>query len=328
MTPIYNKLFFLIFFSFFLNISAQNHNGKEAINKTSNSVFKCDTFITHDTYLQKDTIDNNKENDEGKAEGEWEKYYPNGNFRCKGNYKDGKKEGYWERKYPNGNWEYQINFKNGYPNGQAKWFYENGNLKIEGEYKNAYSNGLIKTYNENGKIRSEEYYIQEADSAHTVFFPTLGIVYEIKPSSFDSNCTVHVNRVYEINGIKNNGFSNGDVILYFDSTSIKGQFDLIRALYSKPKQDSLAAIAIYRPSIKKKLIVKVAITHCSKNEPQTKEILQGYCKFYDENGIMVREGEYVMGKREGKWKFYKKGVLDTIAIYHNDVVIKTEEPSK
>jgi len=62
--------------------------------------------------IEGDTI--NRIDAEGLMQGEWERLHPNGNFRCRGVYRDGKKEGAWVRKYDNGQWRYQVHFQNGF----------------------------------------------------------------------------------------------------------------------------------------------------------------------------------------------------------------------
>jgi len=103
-----------------------------------------------------DTLNRSDEN--GELQGSWTRNHPNGNFKCKGIYKDGYKMGYWERKWPNGNWRYQINMLDGYKNGYCKYYYENGKLKSEGNYKMGKEEGLIISYFENGHKESEDFF--------------------------------------------------------------------------------------------------------------------------------------------------------------------------
>jgi hypothetical protein len=107
--------------------------------------------------VEGDTI--NHVDEIGMLQGEWERLYPDGSFRCRGIYKDNKKDGYWERKYTNGNWQYQVHFKDGYPHGYGKWYYKSGQLKSEGNYENGYPNGLCKHYYPTGKLESKITYI-------------------------------------------------------------------------------------------------------------------------------------------------------------------------
>lgn len=64
-------------------------------------------------------------------------YYPNGNKKIEGNYKDGKKEGTWITYYENGQIKREENYENGLLNGVMTIWYKNGQVR----YKTTYING-------------------------------------------------------------------------------------------------------------------------------------------------------------------------------------------
>lgn len=124
--------------------------------------------------IEGDTI--NKIDEFGMLQGEWEKIYPDGSFRCRGRFVDGQKDGYWERKYENGNWQYQVNFVNGALDGYCKWFYPNGNVKTEGNFIRGEKDSIHKYYFENGNLISEEFYINGKPNGTCKYFNEDGIL--------------------------------------------------------------------------------------------------------------------------------------------------------
>jgi len=124
--------------------------------------------------IEGDTI--NHVDEIGMLQGEWERLYPDGSFRCRGIYKDNKKDGYWERKYTNGEWQYQIYFKNGYPHGYGKWYYTSGQLKSEGNYANGHPHGICKQYYPNGNLESEVTYKDGNINGNCKYYNEQGIL--------------------------------------------------------------------------------------------------------------------------------------------------------
>ena len=66
---------------------------------------------------------------ERQKNGVYRAYYPNGQLKIEGNYKDGKEDGFW-----------------------TVW-YENGKKKAEGNYKNGDQVGKWTIYNEDGSVK-------------------------------------------------------------------------------------------------------------------------------------------------------------------------------
>ena len=74
----------------------------------------------------------------GKREGSWEGYWPNGQLMDKTNYKNGKEEGYSEWYWNNGQLGTKGNYKNGKKEGSFEGYFIDGvlNEKLSGTYKN------------------------------------------------------------------------------------------------------------------------------------------------------------------------------------------------
>jgi antitoxin component YwqK of YwqJK toxin-antitoxin module len=68
---------------------------------------------------------------DGKKEGPWIDYYPEGNKKAEGYYNNGLKNNTWIYYYPKGSVEQTGSYQNGKLSGQWKWYYRNGNLRKE-----------------------------------------------------------------------------------------------------------------------------------------------------------------------------------------------------
>lgn len=72
-----------------------------------------------------------------------------------GYYKDGRKEGKWTKYYPNGKVEHTLTFQNNKLDGLAVFYYKNGKRKEEGIWKKNRWVGDYKYYYKNGNLRNE-----------------------------------------------------------------------------------------------------------------------------------------------------------------------------
>ena len=68
-----------------------------------------------------------------------------------GNYKDGKLDGLWVEWHPNGQKRAEINYKNGKQNGLETCWHENGQKWSEGNIKDGKLDGLQESWHENGR---------------------------------------------------------------------------------------------------------------------------------------------------------------------------------
>ena len=304
----------LIILSIFLN--AQEVETTRLLKKIGDTV-----KLVEDQYfriLDGDTI--NKIDELGMLQGEWERLHPNGDFKCRGRYKDGKKDGYWERKYPNGNWQYQVHMKEGYSHGYAKFYYKNGKLKKEGNYIMGFPDGLMKSYNENGNILIEETY--ENAEKNGVKKALLGVF----PSNFDTTIAqksikgVKIDGLVENSAAQRSGLEKGDVLLQINKDSLTDYLELIRLTYLFQLGDVLQ-IKLLRNFKEKELSIKL-----TESDFETiKAVLHGQSNYYDENGKLELSGKYEKGKRDGEWKFYDENEkLINVVIYKEGNAIETK----
>jgi len=72
---------------------------------------------------------------------------------------DGKSNGLWMEWYPNGVLRYRAYWKNSLGNGKWEYFYPNGQLRSESFYIDDIAQGLYKSYYENGQLKSDVVYL-------------------------------------------------------------------------------------------------------------------------------------------------------------------------
>jgi hypothetical protein len=92
----------------------------------------------------------------GKHEGEWVTYHPNGQLSGRGSWKNGEREGLFVGYHSNGRYAGKANFKNGKWEGEWVSYYDDGKLKKKGNYNNDKKEGEWVYYLSNGKVYSPE----------------------------------------------------------------------------------------------------------------------------------------------------------------------------
>lgn len=90
--------------------------------------------------------------DKGIKEEFWQFFYPGGQVRLEGNYKNDKRSGTWKFYYPDGKLEQQGNYLNGLEDGLWTWNYPDGSLRREEYYLRGKEDGLSTEYDENGIV--------------------------------------------------------------------------------------------------------------------------------------------------------------------------------
>ncbi len=79
-----------------------------------------------------------------------EYYYPNGQLRMTGEFKNAKKEGHWISYYDNGNKWSEGFYKDGINEGKTTTWHQNGKKYYEGYYKKGGRAGIWKFWDEQG----------------------------------------------------------------------------------------------------------------------------------------------------------------------------------
>ena len=88
-------------------------------------------------------------------DGEVIEYHDNGKPKIKGALKNGKREGIWQSFYPNGILQSENKYKKGILNGKTATYYPNGNLNYVGLYVNDKKDGTWYFYLEDGSEGKE-----------------------------------------------------------------------------------------------------------------------------------------------------------------------------
>lgn len=82
-------------------------------------------------------------------------YYPDGQLRMEGDYRNGQKYGYWIAYYEDGRKWSEGFFKNGVSHGRTISYHQNGKKYYEGNYHEGIRVGKWQFYDEDGKLDKE-----------------------------------------------------------------------------------------------------------------------------------------------------------------------------
>lgn len=103
----------------------------------------------------------------GKRNGKFHVYWPNGLLKEEGNFKDGNTHGTFKYYTESGMLYREKNYVDGKEHGVFKEYWDNGRLESEVNVVNGKRHGVTKFYLGNGRLRSEGYFIE--DKKHGIF---------------------------------------------------------------------------------------------------------------------------------------------------------------
>lgn len=95
---------------------------------------------------------------EGMQDGQFEKFYPNGNLQAEGLVVNGKRSGLWVSYHPAGNKQSENNYVNGDLDGKSVVYYPNGQIMYIGYYTNGSSDGQWLYFDQEGTLTKEVLY--------------------------------------------------------------------------------------------------------------------------------------------------------------------------
>lgn len=78
-------------------------------------------------------------------------FYPNGELKMQGPFKNGKRDGKWESYYSNGVLWSSLEYDSGVRSGISLVYYESGELHISGQFKDDRASGIWTWFDEKGK---------------------------------------------------------------------------------------------------------------------------------------------------------------------------------
>jgi antitoxin component YwqK of YwqJK toxin-antitoxin module len=88
----------------------------------------------------------------GRSNGRWKDFYPDGTIQAEGQYTENRRTGVWKFYNSSGKLEQTGSFNNGRPDGLWKWYYDNGALLREEEYFQGLRDGIFTEYSPDGEI--------------------------------------------------------------------------------------------------------------------------------------------------------------------------------
>ena len=177
---------------------------------------------------------------------------------------------------------FEGEYLNGKRNGKGKEYYDNGKLNYEGEYSNGKRNGKGKEYSDDGKLKFEGEYKNGYRWSGQGFGQFDNIVYELEEGKGDIKEYLNDDIVFK--GEYLNGTKNGKGKEYDRDLNLIFEGEYLNGIKWNGK-----------------------IYDNNKNAYELKEG-KGYIKeyYYD---ILIFEGQYLNGQRNGKGKEYDEGDL-------------------
>lgn len=98
--------------------------------------------------------------DKGRRQGPWKEYYPTGELKSEGAYRDNLKVGKWVYYYIDGEVEQIGNYLQGMPDGFWVWYYPNGQTWREEEFVLGQEDGPSVEYSDSGSVIAKGNYIE------------------------------------------------------------------------------------------------------------------------------------------------------------------------
>ena len=97
--------------------------------------------------------------EEGRKQGAWKDYFPDGKIMAEGQYKDNYRTGKWNFYRENGRLEQTGDYNLGWPHGLWVWYYEDGSVLREEEFFNGKEDGKLVEYARNGSVITKGDYV-------------------------------------------------------------------------------------------------------------------------------------------------------------------------
>lgn len=95
----------------------------------------------------------------GSYQGQWKLYFPSGELKAEGSFKEGKKEGPWMYYFVNGSIEQRGEYRDGLPTGKWTWYYDSSELLREEYYRKGKEDGSSVEYSKEGTVINQGEYI-------------------------------------------------------------------------------------------------------------------------------------------------------------------------
>jgi antitoxin component YwqK of YwqJK toxin-antitoxin module len=116
-------------------------------------------IFTLTTQVNGQTPDSNQVNETGQKTGYWTIIADDGSHtKEEGNYKEGRKDGLWKAYYPDGKLKHEITYTEGIAKGPARFYYKDGSLWEEGNWQEHCWVGDYRLYHPTGNAAYQFHY--------------------------------------------------------------------------------------------------------------------------------------------------------------------------
>lgn len=214
---------------------------------------------------------------ENEPKGKWDYYYENGNLKMSGE-RENADEGIWEYFHENGTIKMKGRISGNKKEGRWSYYYDDGKLKSLGNYKEGEKSGDWKYYYEDGNMKALATY-EGSKGVYTEFYTngTRKMHCYIKDDERDSLVThYYENGQVKSQGMEKGGVKNGDWTYFY-------------------KNGNKASEGSYEEGGQ-----------------------SGTWTYFYETGEKSMEGEHENGVKEGEWKvFYIDGTLRGVGDFTN-----------
>lgn len=112
----------------------------------------------------------NRTDDQGKRQGKWMKFHPNGNPAYKATFEDGTPVDTMIRYYPEGSKYVEIVFGEDGRRGEGTFFSEEGDKLAEGQYLNMEKDSVWRFYDKDGNLTSKEVFENDVRNGESLIF--------------------------------------------------------------------------------------------------------------------------------------------------------------
>lgn len=164
--------------------------------------------------------------DQGRKQGPWKEFYPTGELKAKGDYKDNLKIRKWEYYFLNGKVEQVGSYVRGRAEGEWIWYHNNRQVLRQEEYVDGFKDGTFIEYGDTGNVITKGNYIEGLKDGDWIYQQN---DYREKGKYFDDLRTGDWTHFQEKDGKEiivfsggyENGQENGLHVYYFQDGKVK-----------------------------------------------------------------------------------------------------------
>lgn len=289
---------------------------------------------TWTTWYIDGSVESKGEYVDGAKQGAWEEFHPNGVRAAVANWLDGKPDGEARRWYRDKQAESVSRFKNGQPDGDWAAWHENGELKFSNTYKDGRKVGTWRRFFDNGIQEFEESYVQGLPEG-----PTWG-AYRSRQKAFEGAWSGglqvgrwtwwHPNGAKARSGEYIEGRQDGTWEEWHDNNKLRLRETFVTGTREGLREEfwpdgSLRSRREFASGVggpetlyyAEAVVLPRSASKPSKAEwtvlAENPDVRHGqYRSYHPDESTVAEEGDYLMGKKQGIWRYYNaQGQLST-----------------